>query len=280
MNVKRVILGFVAALLMSSSVSFAQDRAQTLADIRTELGMLNGQIQELRGELASTGSTDANATTTGPALLRLDAIEQELRRLTGQVEQLGFRVDQIVKDGTNRVGDLEFRLCELEEGCDVMQAGRVPDLGGAAPATDVATATTAPTSSDTGAELAVSERADFDAAFQAYQAGNYPAAADAFLAFTQAFPGGPLTGDALYWRGEALAASEDWKSAARSFLDSYSGTPTGEFAPAALHRLGVSLGKLDKSAEACQTLQEVGNRFPGSQAATDAAADSASMGCS
>ena len=37
---------------------------------------------------------------------RVDAIESELRQLTGAVEELQFRVETIVEDGTRRIGDL------------------------------------------------------------------------------------------------------------------------------------------------------------------------------
>lgn len=268
-----------AASLIACSSAFGQANDQTLADIRLELGTLSGQLQELRNELASTGATGTEATSSGPALLRVDAIEQELRRLTGKVEQLEFKVNQVVKDGTNRVGDLEFRLCELEETCDVMQAGRVPELGSNVVATEP-TAAVSTTIPENNAELAISEKIDFETAFLNYQNGNFALAADGFAAFTQNYPGGPLTGDALYWRGESLASLEDWKSAARSFLDSFSGTPDGQFAPDALRRLGISLSQLDKQEEACQTLREVGNRFPSSEAASLAASDLGTLGCS
>ena len=49
-------------------------------------------------------------------LERVQNIETELQRLTALSEELQFRVERVVQDGTNRVGDLEFRLVELEGG--------------------------------------------------------------------------------------------------------------------------------------------------------------------
>lgn len=272
----------IATLVLAFPLTgFAQDRERSLADIRQELEFLNSQMQELRSELASSGAENS-ATTNGPALLRLDAIEEELRRLTGQVEKVEYRVNQVVKDGTNRISNLEFRLVELEGG-DVTQLGRASTLGGD---TDVAVQTPQPSTEPEvkkptdRPQLAVAEQEDFDAGFAAYQTGDYVTAADRLLTFSQTYPSGPLTGDALYWRGEALASMGDWGNAARSFLDSFSGMPSGDFAPKALQRLGASLGHLGKVEQACATLAEVSVRYPNADAVADAQVESTALGCS
>jgi hypothetical protein len=66
-------------------------------------------------------------------LQRMDALEAEIRRLAALTEDLQIRVDSVVRDGTNRVGDLEFRLCELEADCDIGSLGETPNLGGVEP---------------------------------------------------------------------------------------------------------------------------------------------------
>jgi hypothetical protein len=66
-------------------------------------------------------------------LQRMDALEAEIRRLASLTEDLQIRVDSVVRDGTNRVGDLEFRLCELEADCDIASLGETPNLGGVEP---------------------------------------------------------------------------------------------------------------------------------------------------
>ena len=93
-------------------IAMAQDRTQSLADIRQELSVLFVEMQRLRGELNTTGGA-MGAGGGGTVLARIDAIEAELRRLNDQTEQLQHRVERVVADGTNRIGDLEFRLCEL-----------------------------------------------------------------------------------------------------------------------------------------------------------------------
>ncbi|WP_371170001.1 tol-pal system protein YbgF [Aliiroseovarius sp. 2305UL8-7] len=265
----------VGVSVMMTAPVFAQDRAQTLADIRQELTVLYVEVQKLRTELSTTGGANVS-TGTGSLTERVAAIEGELSRLTGKTEQLEFRINSIVKDGTNRIGDLEFRLVELEGG-DISQLGETTTLGGgevpAAPA--VAPAPAAPVAT----ELAVGEQQDFEAAGAALEAGEFAQAATLYQTFIDSYPGGPLTAEAHFQRGEALTGQGDIKSAARSYLNAFSGAPNGDRAPDALFRLGNALGQLGQVSEACATLGEVGKRFPGSPAVADAQGARASLGC-
>ena len=135
---RRVMLG-TALVLALAAPAFAADK-QTLADIRAELAQVSAQLQELRSELVASGASGLQAAGGASALQRMDTMEAELTRLTAMTEQLKDRVDKVVKDGTNRVGDLEFRVCELEEGCDPASVGQAQPLGGAAPAAAAAAA--------------------------------------------------------------------------------------------------------------------------------------------
>ncbi|GHE92827.1 tol-pal system protein YbgF [Aliiroseovarius zhejiangensis] len=270
----------LTAVAISLSVALvtptiAQDRAQSLADIRQELSMLYVEIQKLKTELSTTGAGSI-ATGTGSLTERVATIESELSRLTGQTEQLQFRIDSIVKDGTNRIGDLEFRLVELEGG-DVTKLGETSTLGGGEVPTAPAPAP-AP-AQPLATELAVGEKQDFDAAGAALEAGEFEEAATLYATFIETYPGGPLTAEAHFQRGEALTGLGDIKSAARAYLNAFSGAPNSDRAPDALFRLGNALGGLGQISEACATLAEVGKRFPGTPAVEDATAARASLGC-
>lgn len=258
---------------------FAQQASgQTLADFRQDLTVLFVEMQRLKRELSTTGTTSV-AQSGGSQMDRLTSIEGELRRLTGKIEELEFRIDGIVKDGTNRIGDLEFRLVELEGG-DVSKLGETSTLGGGKAPT-VATPAPAPAGTDTsvGSELAVGERADFDAAKAMFDAGDYSGAAEGFAVFTQNYPGSPLEGQARLMQGEAHDKSGDAREAARAYLEAYTSDPSGANAPEALFRLGRALGRLGKVSEACVTLGEVGVRHPGTPAAGQAQAEMSALSC-
>ncbi|MCV2867962.1 tol-pal system protein YbgF [Defluviimonas sp. WL0002] len=275
----------LSTLLAAAALPAAAQDAETLAELRSELMRLAQDLQSLRSELVTGGQTAMQSAGGTSALDRMNAMEAEIVRLTARTEELQNRIDRVVTDGTNRIGDLEFRICELEEGCDVSNMPITGMLGGsagagavAAPAPSTAPAASAAANGGTP-ELAISEKADFERAKAALDGGEYQAAADQFAAFSQTYPGSPLMGDAQFLRGEALAGLGDTSGAARAYLDAFSGAPDGPKAPAALLRLGAALGILGQVQEACVTLGEVPRRFPQSQEAAEAASTMQSLGC-
>lgn len=254
---------------------------QTLADIRQEIAVLSTTFQNLRRELSTTGAPDI-AVGGASGLARLDAIEAELRRLTSQTEALAGRVERVAADGTNQIGDLQFRLCELTPDCDIAAVGMPEALGGAdgaAPAPARA-GPAAPMPGGDTPQLAVTEQADFDRARAALDEGRFGDAAQLFADFTETYTGGPLTGSAHYYRGEALFGAGDRAGAARAYLESFSGAPDSPEAPRALLRLGLTLGELGQAQEACVTLGEVTTRFPTSDASIEAQTARADLACS
>lgn len=267
----------LAAALTVATGAQAQDQ-QTLADIRQELTVLHVEIQRLKREFSTTGAPAPNLS--GSSILeRVDAIEAELQRLTRQTEQLNQRIQNIVSDGTNRIGDLEFRLCELEPGCEFSGEPTAP-LGG-----EDAAAIVTPPAPDIAegagqVELAVGEQADFDEAAQALADGDYQTAADLLAQFDAKYPGSPLAAEANLRRGQALEALGDTREAARAFLASFTGDSEGPVAPEALFELGAALGRLGQVEQACITLGEVAVRFPGSAFVTASTQEMASLDCS
>lgn len=267
------------ALALAPMMGAAQDRDETLADIRQQLTVLYVDIQQLKRELSTTGG--AGSTTAGASTLeRVDTIERQLQVLTGKTEQLQYRVERIVQDGTNRIGDLEFRLVELEGG-DLSALGETTTLGGDVE-TDQAVSDNTQGSGDAAdsSELAVGEEADFARAMTALDGGDFGAAADQFESFVQTYPGSPLEAEAHLRRGQALEGMEEDTRAARAFLEAYSGGPQAGTAPEALYRLGKSLGALGQTNEACVTLNEVGVRYPQSGFVTQARDAMSILDCS
>ena len=213
-------------------------------------------------ELNTTGAA-ATSSLPSSTLDRITAIESELQRLTAKTEEMEFRIGRIVSDGTNRIGDLEFRLCELEEGCDIGSLGETPSLGGGEQ--PVAAPTPQAQTEVTGPQLAISEEADFKRAQEALANGDFRSAADQFAAFNQTYPGGPLAAAAELARGESLAGLGDTREAARAYLAAFSTDQKAETAPVALFKLGEALGKLGQTDEAFVTLGEVNKRYPEAQ---------------
>ncbi|MEM8729613.1 MAG: tol-pal system protein YbgF [Pseudomonadota bacterium] len=274
MGLRATATALICALAAWTAPVLAQDD-QTLADIRQELSVLYVEVQRLNRELSTTGTPSVQLG--GDTVLdRVASMETALQRLTARTEQLEFRIEEIVRDGTNRIGDLEFRLVELEGG-DVSQLSDTTTLGGTAAAPAGPAAPTVPAPQET--ELAISERADYDTARTALSEARFRAAADGFARFVESYPGSPLAADAHLGRGKALAGLEDTREAARAYLASFSADPTGPAAPEALTLLGATLGRLGQVDQACLTLGEVSARFPLSEAVPVAQGEMEALGC-
>jgi len=263
-------LALVLVSLIGPNMALAQDRAQSLADIRQDLNVLYVEIQRLKQELSTTGSPRGTGTA-GSVLDRVGALETQLQRLTGATETLELRIDQIVADGTRRIADLEFRLVELEGG-DISQLGETTTLGG-----DIALP--APQPAQPGAELAVGERADFDAAKRVFDDGRYQEAADMLARFSQTYPNSPLAAQALLIRGKSFDELQDHRASARAYLEGFTNYGTSDAAPEMLTLLGMSLTKLGQNDAGCQTLRQVGIRFPQSEFAAQSAQIMSELAC-
>lgn len=271
----RFVLSVIMALGLSLPVSaWAQDK-ETLADIRQQLTVLHVEIQKLKRELSTSGAAGGQIGGTD-MLTRIDSIEGQVRRLTGKTEELEFSIKRIVADGTNRIGDLEFRLVELEGG-DLSTLGETTTLGGDS---ESPTAPVAPMQNG-GAqtELAVGEEADFRRASEALDGGDYANAAVLFASFSETYPGGPMAGEAHLRRGQALEGAGQMTQAARAYLESFSTAPTGLVAHESLYHLGASLGHLGQTNEACVTLAEVEKRFPTSASVVRAKSQMSAFNC-
>lgn len=256
-----------AALLSVAPLLPASAQQTTLADIRAELSTLYADILMLKQQLDPTGLREGNTDGSTP-LDRLISIEQSLQVLTARTEELEYRIERIVADGTNRVGDLEFRLCELEPGCDIGALGDTPSLGGG---------TDTPVSPVFGGlggvegdELAMSERADFEAAQLAMEEQRYQDAEQLFDDFIRTYPGSPLGVQALMGRGRALELLGNPREAGKAYLAAFDMNREGAEAPRALLQVGRMIAATGQVDQACLLLGEVGRLFPSSEAAVEA----------
>ncbi len=294
-----VLVGWVVCV--PPVMAQTQPDPEALATIRAEIDALATDINGLRGELLAPDPQTTGIVNPAPLRARVDQTALEVQRLQAAIEALTVRIEQVVADGTNRIGDLEFRLHELEGG-DFSTYKDPPPLGEGAGAadtselvalrpklrngvsvTDVRPAAQVGLDADSlppaatpvapepqldiattapAQQFAQTEQQSFDAALALLQSGDFAAADQAFGAFLATYPNSTLIGDAAYWRGGALAGLGNWNAAARSYLDSFSGAPQGPKAPEALFRLGQSLGRLGQVNEACLTLAEVPLRYP------------------
>ncbi|MFO7857257.1 MAG: tetratricopeptide repeat protein, partial [Paracoccaceae bacterium] len=207
----------------------------------------------------------------GAVAARLEALEAEIRRLNGRIEELEFRLRRVAEDGGLRLSDLDFRVTELEDG-DLSLLGAPTPLG-QSPGTGGGTA------APSGEPTPESDRVALADARALLDAGDPDAARGRLLALLSAAPDGPLTSEAEYWLGMSEMALGDARGAAQTFLTTIDAYPDGPRAAESLLMLGRALEALGATGEACDTFEEVAARHPAHPAAVEAEAERDDLAC-
>ncbi|HYM04002.1 MAG TPA: tol-pal system protein YbgF [Stellaceae bacterium] len=231
--------------------------------------------------------------------VRFGQIDDQMRTITGQIEELNYAIDQMKHRLETLSSDLDQRLTTLEHGSAGAGAPNVaagspsppPRGAGANPAqpasqsgtlgqlpaardeqTAAATTTAAP-----GAGASPQEQYNY--AFGLLRQANYPAAEQALRSFIQRYPNDQLAGNAQYWLGETFFVRKDYNSAAAVFAEGYQKYPKGGKAADNLLKLGMSLGNLGQKADACRAYSRLDRDFPNSPSKERAVEEKKKLGC-
>lgn len=251
---------------------------RSLAAMRADLAVLGRSLQSLRAELVASGPSGFTAAGGTAAIGRMDAMEADIARLTGQVEEMRRRVEASIAEASSRAEDIEFRLCEVDPACDLGALTTAQIDNPAAPVDPDMTPVSTP-SMATDPKASAVEYAAFDRAAAAQAAQNHADAAQQFATFVAEHPASPLVPEAMFLRGEALAATGDRAGAAAAWLDAFTAAPGGARAPQALLNLATAMAEAGRADDACGFFADVPVRFPGTPAALEAATRAEALNC-
>jgi len=123
-----------------------------------------------------------------------------------------------------------------------------------------------PTIVGSGVAMLDQPREQFNAALQAFQAGQYPEAEAGFKAFLAANPSHRMSADAIFYIGETYLQRSRPREAAEQYLKVTTDYSKSSRAPESMVRLGQTLAALGNNEQACATLTEFGKRYPAASA--------------
>ena len=205
--------------------------------------------------------------------VRLNALENELRSVTGKVEDMTYNVRRLQDRLDKLVADVDFRLTSIERALREGGGGAAAAAGGSTPPAPATTGGADRPSEQlsTGARPPATEARpqanvtlpggsamdQYAFAQQLMSQTRYAEAESAFKQFIQRHPEGQLTDNARYWLAETYYVRREYPEAATGFLESYQKAPTGSKAPDNLLKLGLSLSALQKKQEACVALDKL-----------------------
>ena len=224
---------------------------------------------------------------------RITDLEDSLRRLTGQTEDLGHRLDVANQRINQMQKDFDYKICALSAQqlgastdpndpnalpCGSQSASAPqpnaqpaspnapihlipppPSSGGvlgtlpAGKTAPTAVANTAPPS-DT--------RKKFDAAMTLLARAQYDEASASFRNFADTYPSDDLASQAVYWVGDIAYVQKDYQGAAQAFVEEIKKYPTSPRAPDSMLKLGQSLIAMDQKKEGCSALAALASKYP------------------
>lgn len=204
---------------------------------------------------------------------RMDALEAQVRELTGNLERSQYQNAQMKNQLERLSSDIELRFQQQSQqtaATPVPTASPAPvdnSLGSdeeAAPASTLAPAASGnPKTKTSGGPLSEdAAQSTYDDAFAKLRAADYANAEKGFTTFLQGSPNNKLAGNAQYWLGETYYVRGQYKEAAVAFAEGYQKYPKNSKAPDNLLKLAMSLGQLGSKDDACLTLGELKKNYP------------------
>jgi tol-pal system protein YbgF len=256
--------------------------------------------QGLFSQAPPAPEADDQSDDRAALVLRVERLEADLRRATGAIEELQNQNQRLADELKRFRDDVEFRLSGGKAAVATVQPAPAPqparksdafdpnaapnapggplplgttppsaplDLGPkvaeASPPTGPLKPTDAgPTVTGSGVEFADGPRSQFNAALEAYKAGQYDVAETQFKTFLAANASHKLTPEAIFFLGETYLQRSRPREAAEQYLRLSTDFARSPRAPEGMMRLGQSLAMLGNAEQACATFAEVSRRYP------------------
>lgn len=201
-------------------------------------------------------NSDAIATLTA----RIEALEAQLARVTGQVEENGYRLGQLEEQVRAARTTLEGRVARLEQAATAPAPTPRPDPQQPAPEPETPPAGTG-TAPSTGQPIDRVQAA-YNDGYRLWETRRYAEAVTALNAVADRNPRSRWASWARNLAGRAYLDDNQPANAAQTFLQNYQDNPRGERAADSLFYLGEALVKLNRRAEACPVYDELATNYP------------------
>ena len=203
---------------------------------------------------------------------RFNQVAEDMRQLNGQVEELGFRLQQLTEGLARLRADMDLRFSQISAQQEKSaRMDKATPVEKSAPAEQQVTPE-APSGADsptpersTGAQDVTlpdgTAEQQYRFAFDLLRQTRYAEAESAFRQFIAAHPQNTLSGNAQYWLGETYYVRGDFQQAAVVFAEGFKKWPENNKAPDNLLKLGLSLSTLGQKPDACGIFSALLERY-------------------
>ncbi len=265
-----ILILFVLFALVAGAGGCAM--RQEVWDVEDRVKALESENERLRQTLSEIGGDDDISETTQAELRAFAATQQaefydmrtEMRRLTGMVEEVEYRIGRDVGMVRNEMAELstgilsnarrieayERRLERMEAYLGMEAERRDPDSSGE----------NEPADAETFEEM--DEQALYSAAKGLFDDGEFDRALDGFEVFLERFPESRLADNARFWTGEVYFAEEWYERAIVEYQKVIDDYPEGNKVTGAYLKQGIAFHLLGEDDNALFVLRELVDRFP------------------
>jgi TolA-binding protein len=269
------------ALILTAGTARAQSTDSRLNKVEAEVRALQRKVfpggdgkfftPEITPGTTTQASPPPATTAVSDMLVRMDAIEGQMARLTGQVEQ-----------NANRIAQLEAKLAAGASAMTATDPAPAPTTGAAqsnlgamsggastpAPTpTPAATAQPAPASRVSAVSAIVKPQTDdagddeYSYGFRLWDANFYPEAQQQLKMFVEKYPNHSRISWGRNLLGRAYLDDGNPREAAKWFLQNYQADKRGARAPDSLLFLAMSMKQLKDTNRACIALAEFSETY-------------------
>ena len=272
-------------ILFFSSYSFSNESDLTISQ---QLERLQREVSDLSKEVFSNSSNQSNGTNNdfvknlSAIDLRIYDIENDIKNLTSNLEELYFQLDDIF----NKLENLELVINNLQsvplKSVEVSNDEISEDSSEVKSNTLSETENTLGTlnisknTNDTNEEVIsedqevnsnekeeiLSPEDQFQVAFDNIRNKKWQDAKTSFEQFISDNPQNQLSGSAHYWLGELYILEKNYREAALIFAEGFQKFPDSIKAAEMLFKLSQSLYQVEKTTEACKTMEKLIIDFP------------------
>ena len=279
-------------LLAQSSTEVSGLKSQIIDFLIEKIDILDQKVRTLEKAIYSQTTSDisivegeSGSSSMQPALtrqsLQISEIENQMRMLTGQVEEVGFAMEQIKDYLSKFEREMEYRISSVEsEKIFNNQQGTSNQIDPASQPQDLGTINIdEPEVEGIGVQEAYIVEQDtpaltvqilpegtiidqYEFAISLLRTGDYQSAEKGLSEFVEKFEGDDLAGSAQYWLGETYLVRERYPEAAKAFLKVYQSYPNNQKAPSSLLKLGIALSETGEKEQACLSLKAIEEEYP------------------
>jgi len=237
------------------------------------LPLVFGQAASLKAQSAIPTYQDSNTPArrqavggqaTAELFYMIQQLQEDVRRLQGQVEEQQHLITRLQAQGRDRYVDLDQRILDLSEKISAMTQPQATSAlaGGAGASGGGAVATRTYRAPD------AQEQEDYDAIIDLIRKRKaYDQAISSLYEFIEKYPEGDLTVNAYYWLGEVYLAKPQLEQARQAFTIVATRYADHRKAPDALYKLGMTVDRMGEHDNARQYMERVIRDYPDSSAA-------------